>query len=65
VERRRAGLRQDRRRHFTPTDVTATPPVATGPAQVIVKDGVVLEPARKWRVTVNNFMAAGGDGYTT
>ena len=50
---------------FTPTDVTATPPVVTGPAQAIVKDGVVLEPARKWRVTVNNFMAAGGDGFTT
>ena len=49
---------------FTPTDVTARPPVATGAAQAIVKDGVVLEPARKWRVTVNNFMAAGGDGFT-
>jgi 5'-nucleotidase len=49
---------------FTPTDVTATPPVATGPAQVIVKDGVVRDPARTYRVTVNNFMAAGGDGHS-
>jgi 5'-nucleotidase len=50
---------------FTPTDVTLAPPVATGPAQAIVRDGVVLEPARTWRVTVNNFMAFGGDGYST
>ena len=50
---------------FTPTDVTATPPVATGPAQAVVKDGVVLEPARTFRVTVNSFMATGGDGFTT
>ena len=50
---------------FTPTDVTATPPVVTGPVVAIVKDGVVVEPARAWRVTVNNFMASGGDGYST
>ena len=50
---------------FTPTDVTVTPPVATGPVQVIVKDGVVQDPARTFRVTVNNFMATGGDGYAT
>ena len=50
---------------FTPTDVTVAPPVATGPVQAIVRDGVVLEPARPWRVTVNNFMASGGDGYST
>ncbi len=47
---------------YIPTDVTARPAVVTGAAQTIVKDGVVLEPARKWRVTVNNFMATGGDG---
>ena len=47
---------------YIPTDVTARPPVVTGAAQAIVKSGVVLEPARQWRVTVNNFMAAGGDG---
>jgi 5'-nucleotidase len=50
---------------FTPTDVTVTPPVVTGPVQVIVKDGVVQDPARTYRVTVNSFMAAGGDGYAT
>ncbi len=27
--------------------------------------GVVLAPAKTYRVTVNNFMASGGDGYTT
>ena len=50
---------------FTPTDVTVTPPVATGALQVIVSNGVVLDPARAFRVTVNNFMASGGDGYST
>jgi len=50
---------------FTPTDLGVTPPVATGPVQVIVKDGVVQEPTRTYRVTVNNFMAAGGDGNAT
>ena len=25
----------------------------------------MLEPAKTWRVTVNNFMATGGDGFTT
>ncbi len=38
-----------------------TPPRITGPVQVIVKDGVVQDPARTLRVTVNNFMATGGD----
>ena len=50
---------------FTPTDVTVTPPAATGPTEVLVKDGVVQDPERTFRVTVNNFMASGGDGYTT
>ncbi len=27
-------------------------------------DGVTLDPAASYRVTVNNFMASGGDGYT-
>ena len=49
---------------FTPTDLAATP-VATGPAQAIVRDGVVLEPGRTWRVTVNNYLANGGDGFST
>ena len=50
---------------FTPTDVSVTPPVATGPEQAIVEDGVVLQPARAWRVTVNSYLAGGGDGFST
>jgi 5'-nucleotidase len=46
---------------FTPTDVGMTPPRITGPAQVVVRGGVVPDPARTFRVTVNNFMATGGD----
>jgi 5'-nucleotidase len=49
---------------FTPTDVTVTPPVATGAVDHIVVGGVVQNPARTYRVTVNNFMATGGDGFT-
>lgn len=50
---------------FTPTDVTVVPPVATGAPEQIVQAGLVLNPARSWRVTVNNFIATGGDGFTT
>ena len=50
---------------FTPTDVTVTPPVATGAPQVVVSNGVVQNPGKTYRVTVNNFMATGGDGFTT
>ena len=50
---------------FTPTDVTVTPPVATGAPQIVVSNGVVQNPGRTYRVTVNNFMATGGDGFTT
>jgi len=50
---------------FTPTDVTVTPPVATGAPEIIVSGGVVQNPSRTYRVTVNNFMATGGDGFTT
>ena len=49
---------------FTPTDVTVTPPVATGAPDYIVAGGVVQNPAKTYRVTVNNFMATGGDGFT-
>jgi len=48
---------------FTPTDVGVTPPVATGPTEVIVSGGVVQNPGRTFRITVNNFMATGGDGF--
>ena len=49
---------------FTPTDVVAAPPVPTGPTQILVRRGVVVDPARTWRVTVNSFMASGGDELT-
>ena len=50
---------------WTPVDLLAVPPVVTGPTQSIVNAGGVLEPARQWRVTVNSFLASGGDGYST
>jgi 5'-nucleotidase len=49
---------------LTPTDVTVTPPVATGAPETLVANGVVQNPTRTYRVTVNNFMATGGDGFT-
>lgn len=49
---------------FTPTDVTVVPAVRTGPVDVIVSSGVVVNPSKTYRVTVNNFIAAGGDGFT-
>jgi 5'-nucleotidase len=49
---------------FTPTDVTVTPPVATGSPVTVVANGTVLDPSRTFRVTVNNFIATGGDGFT-
>jgi 5'-nucleotidase len=48
---------------FTPTDLAATPPAVTGAPQFIVKNGAVQDPARTYRVTVNSFMASGGDGF--
>ena len=48
---------------LTPTDVTVTPPVATGAPEIIVSGGLVLNPTKTYRVTVNNFIAAGGDGF--
>jgi 5'-nucleotidase len=50
---------------FTPTDVTVVPPVITGATQHVVVGGVVQNPTKTYRVTVNNFMAAGGDGFAT
>lgn len=49
---------------FTPTDLASFPPVRTGPAQQIVADGVLVDPARIYRVSVNDFLAAGGDGFS-
>ncbi len=49
---------------LTPTDVTVVPPVVTGAPEIVVANGVVQNPARSYRVTVNNFLATGGDGFT-
>ncbi len=49
---------------ITPTDVTSVPPTAAGAPQVLVSNGVVLNPLETFRVTVNNFMATGGDGFS-
>jgi len=48
---------------FTPTDVTVNPPLVTGPTDNLVIGGVVQNPGKTYRVTVNNFMATGGDGF--
>jgi 5'-nucleotidase len=49
---------------FTPTDVTIVPAVVTGAPETIVAGGVVQNPGKMYRVTVNNFMASGGDNFT-
>lgn len=49
---------------LTPTDVTQTPPLVTAAPDTIVANGVVLDPSKTYRITVNNFMATGGDGFT-
>lgn len=33
--------------------------------EAIVEDGRLLDPSRRYRVTVNSYMAEGGDGYAT
>lgn len=51
---------------FTPTDLTANPAApATSATEILVANGVVQNPNKTYRVTVNNFMATGGDGFTT
>src|SRR5205085_8473564 len=49
---------------LTPTDVTVVPPAVTGAPDLIVIGGVVQNPGKAYRVTVNNFMATGGDGFS-
>jgi 5'-nucleotidase len=49
---------------FTPTDLSAALPLVTGPAENIVIGGVVQNPGKLYRITVNNFIATGGDGFT-
>lgn len=48
---------------FTPTDLVSVPPMVSGPTELLVINGVVQNPAKTYRVTVNNFMATGGDGF--
>ena len=48
---------------FTPKDLTVVPAIATGPTEQLVINGVVQKPTKTYRVTVNNFMATGGDGF--
>jgi 5'-nucleotidase len=36
-----------------------------GTTEALVNAGAVLNPTKTYRVTVNNFMATGGDGYST
>lgn len=50
---------------LTPTDVTVVPPEVTGAPDLIVIGGVVQNPGKTYRVTINNFMATGGDGFST
>jgi 5'-nucleotidase len=52
---------------FTPTDLIGNPtvPTVTGPTEQLVIAGAVQNPTKTYRVTVNNFMATGGDGFTT
>lgn len=49
----------------TPTDLSVVPAIATGPTENLVISGVVQNPTKTYRVTVNNFMATGGDGFST
>jgi len=51
---------------FTPTDLSNPAlPVVGGPTEQLVINGVVQNPTKTYRVTVNNFLATGGDGFTT
>jgi len=50
---------------FTPVDLASGLPVVAGPSENLVIDGVVQNPTKTYRVTVNNFMATGGDGFGT
>jgi 5'-nucleotidase len=50
---------------FTPVDLSGGLPVVTAPAEQLVINGVLQSPSKTYRVTVNNFMATGGDGFTT
>jgi 5'-nucleotidase len=50
--------------NFVPTDLAVTPPRLSGDLERMVIAGVVQNPTKTYRVTVNNLLAAGGDGFT-
>ena len=43
----------------------ATLATSAGTETLVDAAGAVVDPLKTWRVTVNNFMATGGDGYST
>jgi 5'-nucleotidase len=50
---------------FTPVDLSSGYPVVTpGTTETLVTGGAVVS-SNSYRITVNNFMATGGDGFTT
>ena len=49
---------------FTPVDLSSGYPAVTGSSEAIVTNGTVVS-SNSYRITVNNFMATGGDGFTT
>ena len=49
---------------FNPScTMKSSPTMVTGPTEIIVSGGVVQNPGKTYRITVNNFMATGGDGF--
>ena len=49
---------------LTPIDLSHQPPIVTGDDDVLISGGVVLNPNKTYRVTVNQFLAKGGDNFT-
>ncbi len=49
---------------YTPVDLSSGYPVVTGPTENVVTAGVVVS-SNSYKITVNNFMASGGAGFTT
>jgi 5'-nucleotidase len=45
-------------------DMSQTPPTPSGIVDFIVTGGVVLNPNKTYRVTVNDFLAKGGNNFT-
>ena len=51
--------------NFVARDLAAYPPLDTAAVDKLVIAGVVQNPTKTYRVTVNSFMATGGDNFTT